>query len=199
MLYQTLYEIISVVFAQELTPGRDVQTISDKRAFDDYYGTAVRPHLPRLLAVGKRILRCQDRAWDALQEALFSLWQLPERPADPSAWLTQTIVHRCLHLRRSEDRRWRREQLAGNRDEQAILDPARKLESREIGERLEQALAELSAEFREVFLLREVEQLDYEAIAGTLGLPLGTVRSRLNRARAALRQRLTEPGAEEQG
>ncbi len=51
-------------------------------------------------------------------------------------------------------------------------------------------MAQLPDRFREVFLLREVEQLDYEAIAETLRVPVGTVRSRLARSRAALQKRL---------
>jgi RNA polymerase sigma-70 factor, ECF subfamily len=52
------------------------------------------------------------------------------------------------------------------------------------------ALRDLLPEFREAFLLREVEELSYKEIAGITAVPIGTVMSRLYRARAQLRKRL---------
>ncbi|MCC7175681.1 MAG: sigma-70 family RNA polymerase sigma factor [Bryobacterales bacterium] len=57
---------------------------------------------------------------------------------------------------------------------------------------VEQALAELSPAFRSVVVLRDVEELSYEEIAGILGLPLGTVKSRILRGREALRKLLQQ-------
>ena len=59
-------------------------------------------------------------------------------------------------------------------------------------EMVQQALTELSVSFREILLLCEVEDLSYEEIAEVLGIPVGTVMSRLHRARKALRARLAE-------
>jgi RNA polymerase sigma-70 factor, ECF subfamily len=58
-------------------------------------------------------------------------------------------------------------------------------------EKVQQALHELSLPFREILLLCEVEEMSYEEIAQTLTIPIGTVMSRLYRARAALRKQLT--------
>jgi RNA polymerase sigma-70 factor (ECF subfamily) len=58
------------------------------------------------------------------------------------------------------------------------------------GRALELALRELPAEFREAFLLREVEGLSYKEIADVAAVPIGTVMSRLSRARAQLRTML---------
>jgi DNA-directed RNA polymerase specialized sigma24 family protein len=55
---------------------------------------------------------------------------------------------------------------------------------------LKKSLAELPAEYREVLVLRELEQLSYRQIAGIVGIPLGTVMSRLSRARQRLQQTL---------
>ena len=55
---------------------------------------------------------------------------------------------------------------------------------------VQQALGELSEEFREAIVLKEVEQMSYEEIAEVVGIPLGTVRSRIHRARMELRQKL---------
>ena len=55
---------------------------------------------------------------------------------------------------------------------------------------VQQALGELSEEFREAIVLKEIEQMSYEEIAEVVGIPLGTVRSRIHRARMELRQKL---------
>ncbi len=168
-------------------PGRFREHKGDS-TFADYYRRSVEPHLGRLLALGQRLLGSQDLAWDALQESLVSLWQLASRPAEPAAWLMQTLLHRCLHLRRCRVRRLRNEQQAGL----AVADPVRQdpadcLEQQERQQQVQDALEQLPADYRAVLVLRELEQMDYEAIASNLNLPLGTVRSRLNRARTALR------------
>jgi len=59
-------------------------------------------------------------------------------------------------------------------------------------QQVQQALAELPVHFREILLLCEVEEMSYGEIAETLGIPAGTVMSRLHRARKALRARLQE-------
>lgn len=70
-------------------------------------------------------------------------------------------------------------------------DPLEALEEREFREMLEGALAELTPEQRAVLVLREVEGYSYEEIARLLGLSLGTVKSRLNRARESLKKKLS--------
>ena len=67
-----------------------------------------------------------------------------------------------------------------------------RMKRRELIDALERALADLSPELRAAFLLREYHGLDYGEIARALGIPLDTVKSRLSRARAALREALAE-------
>jgi RNA polymerase sigma-70 factor (ECF subfamily) len=62
---------------------------------------------------------------------------------------------------------------------------------------LDQAIEELSPEYREVIVLRELEGLPYKDIAGIAAIPLGTVMSRLARARAQLQQALARHASEE--
>jgi RNA polymerase sigma-70 factor (ECF subfamily) len=68
--------------------------------------------------------------------------------------------------------------------------PDRELARKELGARLKCALQHLPFEQRTALVLREVEGLRYEEIAFSLGLPVGTVKSRLTRARQALREEL---------
>jgi RNA polymerase sigma-70 factor (ECF subfamily) len=135
-------------------------------------------------------LRSDDLADDAVQEALLSLWLEGRLPPNLDGWLVRAVVYRSLHLNRS--RRRRREY-----EERACLlrpehdpggDASRPLEDAEVARTIEAALSGLPDYLRTVFVLREVEQMDYKSIAEALQVPVGTVRSRLNRSRSALQQ-----------
>jgi RNA polymerase sigma-70 factor (ECF subfamily) len=65
-------------------------------------------------------------------------------------------------------------------------------ERAQMAQAIARAVAQLSPEFRATFLLREVHDMDYESIAAALGVDVGTVKSRLNRARQTLRRALAE-------
>jgi len=63
-------------------------------------------------------------------------------------------------------------------------------------DRVHRAMATLPSDLREAVILRDVNGLDYREIAQVLGIPMGTVESRIFRGRARLRQALTDPGSE---
>jgi RNA polymerase sigma-70 factor, ECF subfamily len=152
------------------------------------FSAVVRPHLDYLVGRARHILGSEDLAWDAVQETLLTLWREGRPPCKLRGWLIRAVIHRSLHLRRTCNRRRKHEEGAGVRQQNSDRDdPVRDLAIRELSLGLERALAGLANEYRVVFLLREVEGLDYSSIAGLLRIPLGTVQSRLNRARSALR------------
>jgi RNA polymerase sigma-70 factor, ECF subfamily len=72
------------------------------------------------------------------------------------------------------------------------LGPVEQLESQETCRQVQRALGQLSDEHRNILVLREIEGCEYETIAEILDLPIGTVRSRLHRARMQLREELKE-------
>lgn len=74
--------------------------------------------------------------------------------------------------------------------------PERAFEHRNMGDDVQNALAELSPQMRVVIVLRDMEDLSYEEIASTLNISLGTVRSRIHRARAAMRKKLAHRAEE---
>jgi|JI10StandDraft_1071094.scaffolds.fasta_scaffold401010_1 RNA polymerase sigma factor (sigma-70 family) len=158
-------------------------------------GALVEPHLALLRRVALRILGCPEQAQDAVQEALCALWQAHGRPTEIRGWLVRTVVHRSLHRRRSEGRRRRWEERAALDQDPfcPICNPADELERRETLTALEDALADLSSEHRVVLALRAAG-LEYDEIAAELALPVGTIRSRLNRARRSLRERMGGDG-----
>ena len=85
---------------------------------------------------------------------------------------------------------WRRKARRQEEQEMAELDPPAPGTDMDRVLWVRQALADLDPMDREVLMLREYEQLSYDDIAGAIGVPIGTVRSRLFRARMALRDRL---------
>jgi RNA polymerase sigma-70 factor (ECF subfamily) len=164
------------------------------------FADLVEPLTDPLIALSRRILRSDDLARDAVQEALLSLWLEAEAPINPRAWLVRAVVHRSLHLMRSRARRRRHEALACREHPESSDqdDPARRIETEDFLVRVHGAFAEIGPEYRDVLVLRAVEQMDYEAIALSLQIPVGTVRSRLNRSRKAIREILLRilPGEE---
>ena len=70
-----------------------------------------------------------------------------------------------------------------------LCSPERQALRGEVKETLERAIAELDEDSRTALVLRDLEGESYEAIAGALGLPLGTVKSRIHRARLELREK----------
>lgn len=104
-----------------------------------------------------------------------------------------------LNLARNELRKRRRfkffeiSEMQGNEKELAV---EAKLPSR-VPEMLSEAVQQLPGKYREAFLLRDIEEMSYEEVAGVLDVPLGTVKSRVNRARLMLREKL-KPRMEEQ-
>lgn len=147
-------------------------------------------HIPALRRYARLLTGDATRADDLVQDTLeracvkWSLW----RPGSAlRSWLL-TLMHN-LYLNQRRDRR--------HDDHHASLDdetlPAADEPQARVGERLDlqQALSRLSAAHREVLLLVTVEEYTYAEVAAILDVPIGTVMSRLHRAREQLRQALT--------
>lgn len=150
--------------------------------------------LLRAQRAARALLGCDHLAADACQEALVALWQQPEPPPDRRGWLVRAVVFRARHLRRTLRRRQRHECASASHCElhHGCDNPLHIAYAHELGERLDLALTALPKEQRAPFELWLATGLDYRGIAAELGLPVGTVRSRLHRARAALQQLLAD-------
>jgi RNA polymerase sigma-70 factor (ECF subfamily) len=169
-------------------PASSAPALDAERAFAELVGD----HIPGMVRRARRLLGSDDLAWDAVQESLLSLWQAPARPAETRPWLMRTVTHRCLHIRRTLHRRWRHEERAGRAAAEAevVHGPVHELERDTIRLALRRAVSDLPRGQRRAFVLRELEGLDYRTIASRLSISIGTVRSRLARARDALRHAL---------
>jgi RNA polymerase sigma-70 factor (ECF subfamily) len=149
--------------------------------------------LARARSVARSMLGCDHLAEDVLQDALVALWRSGSHPPEPRAWLVRAVVLRSRHLRRTLRRRLHHEHLAS---EHCSLhagcdNPLHSAYAHELGEHLDRAIAALPEEQVAPFHLFECAGLDYAAIAAQLALPIGTVRSRLHRARLALQGALS--------
>ena len=166
----------------------------DVRGFEQ----AVTSFKDRVHAYATRMLRDSAEAQDVAQDALVRLWQHREVVDEPGArlWLMRTAHNLCID--RLRKRRVRSEVADGDelmdRQQDGEPGPEDRAGAREIGQGIEMALAELGDVDRAVVLMREVHGMPYEEIAAALGLPLGTLKARLHRAREKLRVRLCRVG-----
>ncbi|MGC6486422.1 MAG: RNA polymerase sigma factor [Planctomycetota bacterium] len=146
------------------------------------------PHLPAARAVARRLLGCDHLADDAVQEALVALWRQEEPPDNVRAWLTRAVLLRSRHLRRSLRRRSHHEHVASTHCalHEGCENPLHVAMAHETGARLQQAIDTLPTAQRRAYELYASSGLDYAGVAESLDLPIGTVRSRLHRARAAI-------------
>jgi RNA polymerase sigma-70 factor, ECF subfamily len=142
----------------------------------------------RLHAVAHRILRDIDLAEDATQQALLAIWRdLPQLrdPARFDAWSYRVLVNACYAQARSE-RRWSPLLHVLDTDHGAG-DPQLSVADRD---QLERGFRRLPPEQRAVLVLQHYLDLTLPQIAELLGVPIGTVRSRLHYARRAMRAAL---------
>lgn len=163
----------------------------DREAFD----RLVVLHLPKVWAVVYRIVRHREDAEDVAQEVFLTAHRaLGEFRGDAafSTWLHRIAVTRALnHLNRVGERLRRASDSIDDPDAVPVASaspsPLRALESRELLRRLKACLEKLPPAFQAVVALRDAESMAYDEIAEVLGIELGTVRSRLARARLALK------------
>ncbi|HSN33995.1 MAG TPA: sigma-70 family RNA polymerase sigma factor [Ideonella sp.] len=143
--------------------------------------------LPSLRRYARGLARERDGADDLVQDTLERAWAARwQRRGDTRAWLFG-IMHNLFVDRL---RRQQRSPEVGSLDETSERAVAAAQTDRLELRDLERALARLPAEQREVLLLVGVESLAYAEVAAVVGVPVGTVMSRLSRARERLRQEL---------
>lgn len=142
----------------------------------------------------ERIVGDASLAEDLVHDTFVRVYERPEglrELGSLGAWLFRIGRNLALDRIRRRTRRERLRRLWGPAGAATPPpSPSQRLEEREAADALEAALAELPERFRSVYLLREVEGLSYDQIGRILGCSVKTVSSRLNRARARLRDEL---------
>ncbi len=157
----------------------------------DAFQELVDRYKTRLVNVIYRMLNDQNEAEDLVQETFLRVWT-HRQDYDFSYCLSTWIYTIALNLAKNELRKRRKFKFFSllEMTEKGLELPDPKLGPSALGHMLEGAIGKLPGKYKEAFLLRDVEQLPYEEVAQILGVPLGTVKSRVNRARAVLKDEL---------
>src|SRR5277367_1756594 len=166
----------------------------------------VRPYERRVYAAALAILRNEQDAEDAAQEAIlkaFANIQKFRAEARFSTWLIQITVNEALMRRRRErtvvmegidDRHSGSGEAESDYAPRDFADwreiPSEALERKEVRQRLAEALATLDEKYRQVFVMRDMEHLNIQETAEALGISVASVKTRLLRARLMLRDLL---------
>ena len=163
---------------------------------------AVLPHLDAAYSLARWLTRNEQDAQDVTQEAFLRAFRFFDgyQGGNMRAWLFTIVRNTCYtwlsHNRPAEPAEEFNEEIHSPEDSGA-RDPELQLLARADQESLRRALEELPEVYREAIILRELEGLSYKDIADVASISIGTVMSRLARARARLREALCAPQGKE--
>ena len=193
--------------ASDVSSGDEASLLAGLRAGDDSaFEQLVRRHGGRMLAVAHRFLHCEADCADAVQDAFLAAFRALDSFAGDSSlgtWLHRIVVNACLMKLRA---RYRNRQvpiddLLPTFDETGHhAQPVRPwneealslLDRTELRKQIRSCIDRLPEPYRVVLLLRDIEEFDTDQTARRLGITPGSVKTRLHRARQALRT-LLEP------
>jgi len=195
------------VEAQNRTTGDDDAGFVARcqRGETEAFTVLVRRHQKKMLNIAYRMIGDYDAACDVVQEAFLSAYRAIEKfrgDARFSTWLCGIVLNHSRNHLTQKAARSRRE--AGSLDDPVKLQDGRfineplsregatfeQLEKRELEAKVQECIGFLDGEQREVLVLRDIQGFSYEEIGILLKLPEGTVKSRLFRARSALKDGL---------
>lgn len=189
--------------------GEDLRLIeAAKKGDQSAWSSLIKRHQDRLFSICLRMVRDRDLATDLTQDSFIKIMQGVESfdgRSKLTTWMIRVTMNVCLSKLRSEKLRRHAslDSIAGGAGAGALgsgrtadgrnlggageLDAGSNVQAREERERLLRALAELDPEQRAILILCDCRGLPYEQIAEVLGVAVGTVKSRVFRARTALR------------
>ncbi len=166
-----------------------------QRGDPDSFELLVRRHHKATFNLVYRLLGDPDEAAEVAQEVFLSAYKSIQQfrgDAVFSTWLYRIAFNhastRRKNLQTAQQRHLPLEGMEIIAD--SSVDPARRAERKEIQSRVQQALNSLDKQDAMIILLRDLQDVPYEEVAGVLKIPVGTVKSRLHRARKALKDRL---------
>ncbi len=161
----------------------------------DAFEILVRRHQKTIFNLAYRMLGDYDEAAETTQETFLSAYRAIGRfrgEANFSTWLYRIALNHANTRRKSIAIRQRRTVPLDTAEPlyDYHLDPAATADQREIQRHVQQALESLEPNEAMIILLRDLQDISYEEVAQILEIPVGTVKSRLHRARQALKSRL---------
>lgn len=166
----------------------------------DSFNTLVLAYQDRLFNTALRIMGDHDAAADATQEAFLSAFRAIKsyRGGSFKSWLLRTVTNACYDELRRQKRRptvpLEPETDDGEEMEtprwltDGALSPEGEAEADDLEHAIQHCLDQLPVEFRTVVVLADIQEMDYKEVARVVRVPLGTIKSRLARARLRLRE-----------
>ena len=194
----------------EVAPSVEEQRVLEQaRAGDrDAFRRLVELHQDRVFRLVRRMMRCdRDTAADFTQEVFLRVFRgLPsfDGRSKFTTWLYKIVQniaisdHRAKHAQKRNKWTFSLDApVAGSDDllvepEAGGVDPVESSYHAEVAERVREAVQELPDDFRSCVIMRDLQGMSYEEIAEVIGVPPGTVRSRIHRGRVLLQQKLRE-------
>jgi RNA polymerase sigma-70 factor (ECF subfamily) len=159
-----------------------------------YFELTVWPHMRSAYSFARWLVRNNHDAEDVVQESFLKAYKALDtfRGSDARVWVLSIVRNTALNFLRKRKPElgmdWSAEQ---SEPADQSPSPERGMLDRSRREQVRDAVSRLEPEFREVIVLREIEDLSYKEIASVLNIPAGTVMSRLSRARRQLLMDLT--------
>jgi RNA polymerase sigma-70 factor (ECF subfamily) len=206
-----LREQILLLFSRIASPGSERETdqriIQEALSGDPGFEKLVKTYEQMVYRVAYRFLNNETDAADVAQEVFIRVHKsLSQFRGDSalSTWIYTITANLSRNAIRSKKNRAKVQVLApqmGEDDRRSFWDKvtdkkavssSRKIESGDMREAIQAALAELPPDFREAVILRDLEDLDYEEIAKVLKAGVGTIKSRISRGRSLLREQLKD-------
>lgn len=166
----------------------------------DAFNTLILHYQDMVFNTALRILGDEDQAADASQEAFISAFRSVStfRGGSFKAWLMRTVTNACYDELRRQKRRPTTPLEPDTEDGEEMdsprwladpnMTPAQKSEADELEHAIQHCLDALPTEFRTVVVLADIQGMDYTEVASASRVPLGTIKSRLARARLRLRE-----------
>jgi RNA polymerase sigma-70 factor, ECF subfamily len=154
-----------------------------------YFETTMWPHLRAAYNYARWLVRNKHDAEDVVQESFLKAYRALDtfRGGDARVWMLAIVRRSAMDLlRRNKSSLELNRSAEGPEPRDDSPDPERTLLDQSRRERVRQAIDRLAPEFRETLVLREIEGLSYKEIGAVLNIPIGTVMSRLSRARNLL-------------
>ncbi len=193
--------------AAEIMGPPESEIVARARGGDhEAFRTLVERYQGRAYRLALRVLGDEEQARDVVQEAFLKAYSALDRFEGRSrfyTWLYRLVFNLCIDAKRrdrsADQVEWSEEQSLDVAPSPGLGasdagSPNRELERKELRELMARAIEQLPADARRTFVLREVDGLSYAEIAEALGIPKGTVMSRLHHARRRLRAALVEAG-----
>ncbi len=177
--------------------------MQDKVQFHSEFKQIMMPYFDELYGYGYYLSGSEDDARDLLQDTYlkaFRFYDKFEQGTNAKAWLYRimrnTFINEYRRIKRLPELVTYDEQISPfqmtPRESNDSSDLQNQIENRMFGDEITTAISELPEKFKSVVVLRDIEDMPYEEIAEALQIPVGTVRSRLHRARAIMFSKLKE-------